>query len=363
MNFLKQTFTFVALSTLVFLTSCEKDDKNADQLTNPSYVVPETYNFENASYGGQEDRLNMLAELEAYLKTANSGGVIDATKAKAMYANDGYTWESDTFAVVQPTKDLKSKTHPDQQAEVEALIDQLADLSVNGSSTTSLDGSDKTYLFDENGFEPIQLIAKGIMGSCFYFQGTSSYLSDAKMNVENDTLVEGKDYTKMQHHWDEAFGYLGAPVAFSGSNTSGGVYWGKYAKKTGVGSLTTIDDLMQAFISGRAAINNKDYDARDKAIGVVRAQWEMIPVASALHYLNGAIADVADAALRNHKLSEAIAFTSALKYNSESSISASQVDAIIAALGANLNEVTAEQIGEARTLLAEAFNITNASEF
>ena len=120
---------------------------------------------------------------------------------------------------------------------------------------------------------------------------------------------------------------------------------------------------MQAFISGRAAIDNKDYEARDKAIGVIRAQWELIPVASALHYLNGAIDDIADDALRNHKLSEAIAFTSALKYNSEASISASQVDAIIAALGTNLNEVTPEQIGEARTLLAEAFNISNASEF
>lgn len=362
MKLLKQTFTYIALSSVVFLTSCEKDDHEHDEVVVPSYEIPETYNFENASYSGQIDRLNMLVELEAYLKTANSGEVIDAAKAKSMYANEAYTWESDTFALAQPTKDLKSKTFPDQQAAVEALIDQLADLSANGTATTSLDGN-KTYVFDENGFEPIQLIAKGIMGSCFYYQGTSSYLSDAKMNVENDTLVEGKDYTKMQHHWDEAFGYLGAPIAFSGANTGGGVYWGKYAKKTIGGGLTTIDDLMQAFISGRAAIDNKDYAARDKAIGVIRTQWELIPVASALHYLNGAIDDIADDALRNHKLSEAIAFTSALKYNSEASISASQVDAIIAALGTNLNEVTPEQIGEARTLLAEAFNISNASEF
>lgn len=362
MKLLKQTFTYLALSSVVFFTSCEKDEKKNDVVDVPSYEIPESYNFENASYSGQVERLNMLAELEAYLKTANNGDVIDAATAKAMYANEGYTWTSSAFEIEQPTKNLKSKTTSDQQTEVESLIDQLADLSVNGSTTTSEDGA-KTYLFDENGLEPIQLIVKGIMGSCFYYQGTSVYLSDGKMAVDNDNLVEGKDYTKMQHHWDEAFGYLGASVDFSGANTGGGIYWGKYAKKTLAGGLTSIDDLMDAFITGRAAIDNQEYTARDEAIGKVRANWEMIPVASALHYLNGAIVDVTDAALRNHKLSEAIAFTSALKYNSEKSISDSQVDAIIDALGTNLNEVTPAEINQAITLLADAFNITNASDY
>nr|MCS5662681.1 hypothetical protein [Flavobacteriales bacterium] len=91
--------------------------------------------------------------------------------------------------------------------------------------------------------------------------------------------------------------------------------------------------------------------------------WEMIPVAAALHYLNGAIDDIADDALRNHKLSEAVAFISALKYNAEASISATEVDAIIASLGTNLYEVTSTKINDARTSLADAFGITNASDF
>ena len=57
------------------------------------------------------------------------------------------------------------------------------------------------------------------------------------------------------------------------------------------------------------------------------------------------------------------AFISALKYNSEASVSASQVDAIIGALGTNLNEVTPVEINQAITLLADAYNITNAAEF
>ena len=50
--------------------------------------------------------------------------------------------------------------------------------------------------FSVNGFEPVQLIIKGIMGSCFYYQGTSVYLSEAKMNVDNDvaSLTSDKVY-------------------------------------------------------------------------------------------------------------------------------------------------------------------------
>ena len=185
------------------------------------------------------------------------------------------------------------------------------------------------------------------------------------MYVDNDVdaLVDN-EYTDMQHHFDESFGYLGAPVEFSIANTDGGVYWGKYAKKTINGGLETIDHLMyDGFILGRAAIDNEDYETRDEAIGTIRAEWEMIPVAAALHYLNGVIDDIADDALRNHALSEAIAFISALKYNAEASISATEVDAIIASLGTNLYEVTPEVINETRTSLAAAFDITNTADY
>ena len=360
MKIFKQSAKFIALSMVALLASCT--DKGEGE--GNDYAVPTTYNFENASYGGQVDRLNMLAELETYIKLANEGGVVDASLVKAMYANEGYTWTSEAFAVVQPTKDLESKTFETQQAVIGALIDELADLSVNGTFTTSANG-EKSYLFNANGFEPIQLISKGIMGSCFYYQGTSVYLSDAKMDVDNDvSALEEGAYTDMQHHFDESFGYFGAPIEFSIANADGGVYWGKYGKKTINGGLETIDNLMQdGFNLGRAAINNEDYTTRDEAIGTIRAEWEMIPVSAALHYLNGAIEDIADDALRNHQLSKAIAFISALEYNADKSITVTEIDAIIAELGTNLYEITPEMINEARTRLADAFGLTNATDY
>ena len=359
MKLIKTTLKLSLVLALGFMASCTEPEEGSND-----YNVPSSYSFENASYSGQVDRLNMLSELETYMKLANSGEVVDAATMKAMYSNDNFEWTSEAFAEAQPTKDLESKTFDTQQAVINALIEELADLSVTGTLTVSNDGA-KSYMFNEYGFEPIQLISKGIMGSCFYYQGTSVYLSDAEMDVDNEVdALEAGAYTDMQHHWDEAFGYFGAPTEFSIANTDGGTFWGKYATKTISGGLNTIDNIMQdGFILGRAAVDNEDYDVRDEAIGVIRSEWEMIPVAAALHYLNDALGNITDDALRNHELSEAIAFISALKYNVEATITATAVDAIIAELGTNLYEVTPEMINAARTSLANAYGVSNATDY
>jgi len=359
MNFIKSTLRISLVFSLGFVVSCT-DPEPGDT----SYDVPTSFNFENASYSGQVDRLNMLSELETYMKLANAGEVVDAETLKAMYANEGIVWSSAAFAAAQPTKDLASKTFDSHQVVISSLMDELAELSVSGTLTTSNDGA-KTYLFNENGFEPIQLIQKGLLVVYFNTKETSVYLSDAKMDVDNDIdALEVGAYTDMQHHWDEAFGYFGAPTEFSMANTDGSVFWAKYAKKTMNGGLNTIDNLMlDGFILGRAAVNNEDYICRDKAIETIRGEWEMIPVSAALHYLNGALENITDDALRNHELSEAIAFISALKYNVEATVTATAVDVIIAELGTNLYEVTPEMINNTRTALANAFGITNATDY
>ena len=121
--------------------------------------------------------------------------------------------------------------------------------------------------------------------------------------------------------------------------------------------------MQDGFIAGRHAINNMDYDARDQAIAIIQAEWEMIPVASALYYLNSAEAAIADDAVRNHALSEAIAFMSALKWNSNALVTPSQVDDMIDMLGDNLFNITALMISDTRNALASAYGISNSTEF
>ena len=117
----------ISLSVTSFFTSCDKDEdvmgctdssatnfnasatEDDGSCTYDVSTAPTTYNFSNASYGGQIDRLNMLKELETYLKTVNDGAVIDASIAKSMYANDGYTWTSDALLMVSQLNNLKIK--------------------------------------------------------------------------------------------------------------------------------------------------------------------------------------------------------------------------------------------------------------
>lgn len=359
---------FMSALVAVSLTSCDKDDNDDD-----SYTVPSAYNFDNASYSGQVSRLNMMEEMTSYMKTGNTAGTtVDASQLKAMYANDGFTWTSDAFGAVQPTKQLKNKTVTGQDTYFENWMDKLAQASestVAGSNgvagvLSSNDGA-KNYLMDENGYEPTQIIEKGLMGAVFYYQGTSVYLSDEQIDVENDVNEEGKDYTAMQHHWDESFGYFGAPTELNSSNINDLSlrFYAKYIKKANDAGLGTVDALMNdGFTKGRAAIDNKDYDARDAAIATVRAEWEMVLVTTGLHYINGAIDDYADDALRNHQLSEAYSFIRSLKYNSARKITDAQVDAVLAKMGANFYETSTTDLDAARTELAAIYSLT-ATDF
>ncbi|MGB1218898.1 MAG: DUF4856 domain-containing protein [Flavobacteriales bacterium] len=360
--------SIMLLGTL--LSSCGGDDKD--------YSVPNSYNFSNASYSGQTARINMLKELSTYMKSAVSNAeAVSEQQLLDMYANSNYTWTSAPFSIDQPTKQLKNKTFSGEVQNMENLMSSLASISTSTSSgsngnaglVSSADGS-KTYLFDANGMEPVQLIEKGLMASVFYYQATSVYLSEAKVGGANNTVnVVDKDYTAMQHYWDEAFGYLAAPIDLNEDNieqkkTDGELaFYSKYLLKTVAADLPTVKHLMKrGFINGRAAIDNKDYDKRDEATEYVRNAWEMINVAAGLHYLNGALADIGDDALRNHKLSEAYAFIKALKFNSGKTITDTDIDAALAALGTNFYTISPSQIEEAKTILGTAFDV-NPSDF
>src|SRR5690606_10381735 len=102
---------------------------------------------------------------------------------------------------------------------------------------------------------------------------------------DNDNFVTGKNYTEMQHHWDEAYGYFTSAIDYPANGTDR--FWGKYtyAREGVLGSATTISE---AFRKGRAAIDNKDYDTRDAQIAIIRNEMEKVCAGTAISYLNKA---------------------------------------------------------------------------
>ena len=354
---------------LLFFSACQKEENGP---LPPGYDIPSVYEFENVDYSGQLQRLSMLQEMKTYMRSANTPGtVLDFPRLSAMYANDasiaGWAQSYDE------SKQLKSKTFEDVQVYFELVLKNLASASQSSVEAregqagiaVSADGS-KRYLLGPKGLEHAQISEKGIMGACFYYQATSVYLGAERMNVDNDLVVSGQG-TKMEHHWDEAFGYLGVPRDFP-LDTDGLAFWGSYCDARDE-LLATNQRIMDAFLKGRAAISNGDLKTRDDAIAEVRQVWEEIVAGTALHYFNKAIKDYDDFAARAHALSEGLAFVYALQFNPAKRLSNQEVSELLMLTAGsgdffemNVYATDMDRLIRVRDQLAEAFDMETIKE-
>ncbi|MFY0607510.1 MAG: DUF4856 domain-containing protein [Cyclobacteriaceae bacterium] len=335
MSTYKTSLFRIAIVMIAFVgISCQESDD-----VTKGMEVPETYEFmrngeSSVSYQGQTDRMNMLEELKNYIATSHNGDQLDENILLDMYANENSPFGNAELNT--STKNLESKTFI---ADVNFFKEELK--SAAASSGTTEDAAQgkagliarspgNNILVDEKGWEYVQIIEKGLMGAVFFNQIFNVYLSDSKIgnDVNNEDLVEGKNYTAMEHHWDEAFGYYGINPSF---DTEGVVrFWGKYAYGR-AGHTESAMKLKDAFLAGRTAIVNKDNEARDAARDILYKEFELVSAATAIHYINSGISDISNAATGElfHHISEAYAFTMALKYSPFKSITDEQIDTIL----------------------------------
>lgn len=357
LNFFKyRTIALAAIAASVMFTSCSEDGD--DQL---SYNVPTTYNFQNVNYSGQSTRIAMLDALGNYIKTGNTGAALDAQVMKNMYANANAPFAD--AALNTSGKQLKDKTIAPAREAYEAYFDAIALASQsNGVAASSgqagilTTADNKTYLVDANGVELGQVIQKGLMGAVFYYQAVDGYLTPAKIGagVDNTTVTPGEG-TAMEHHWDEAFGYFGAPTDFP-TNLNNLKYWANYSNQVNP-AINSNKILMDAFIKGRAAISAKDMAGKEAAIATIRAEWERLVAASAIHELNAAKNNIADQAKKSHYLSETIGFVMSLKYKTDRKLTDAQYNQVMASIGTNLYNTTGANIATAIDILSAAYGM------
>lgn len=358
---LHSTFTLLSLTlVLLFSASCNQDPVG--------YDIPTTYNFTNVSYSGQTARLDMVGEMTAYMKTANTSGVaVDADVLKDMFANRNNRFSDE--ALNSTTKQIQNKTFALDTTTFLDWMDNIASASASmvpgaeGTAGVVVSSSDpsKSYLFDENGREMTQYIEKGLMGALMYYQISEVYLGDEKIGsgVDNTIVTEGEG-TDMEHHWDEAFGYFGAPIDFP-SNTTDARYIAKYCN-TVDGQLGLNATIMTAFMTGRAAISNDDMETKDQQVTILRANIEKVFAATAIHYLNGAEDNFADDAVRMHELSEAWAFIYGLRFNSEKTATLTQINDILDALGDDFWTISIADIESARDQLSIIYGLDDVKD-
>jgi hypothetical protein len=320
--------------------------------TETVYVLPEEYSFtrngvSTVYYTGQTARVGMATELKSAINdTSYTKDQIDTMFA----SGTGFTDAS----LDASGKNVRGKTatSPVAASTVRPLFDgwieefttvvapavtagTTASSGVAGSYTEA-DGS-RTVKVTAKGFELNQVFSKGLIGALQIDQIINNYLSFSKLDgarEDNDAGIYGykndqaENYiTKMEHYWDEGFGYLygldsqfksGLGEAPNKDTANLNYYLNKINSQDNEAGIS--DKIYKAFIAGRAAIVNKDYDERDKQAAIISAELSKVIGYKAHYYLVGGAEDITngDWADALHALSEAYGFILGMQFTKDS---------------------------------------------
>jgi hypothetical protein len=323
-------------------------------VTNTVYVLPEEYSFtrdgvSTVFYSGQTARLRMASEL----KSAMNNISYTQEQINNMFSS-GTGFTDATLDASGKNVRGKTATSPIAQSTVRPLFDSwieefttvvapavtagtTASSGVAGSYTEA-DGS-RTVKVTSKGFELNQVFSKGLIGALQVDQIINNYLSFSKLDgarEDNDAGIYAYTHpaateasiTKMEHYWDEGFGYLqgldsqfksGLGTAPNKDSANLNYYLNKINGQDNEAGIS--DAIYNAFIAGRAAIVNKDYEERDKQAGIISAEISKVIGYKAHYYLVGGAEDITngDWASALHALSEAYGFILGLQFTKDSS--------------------------------------------
>ncbi|MDY0779702.1 DUF4856 domain-containing protein [Tenacibaculum sp. IB213877] len=389
----KIILSVVAVSATIF-TSCSDDNNTPAEIT-----APATYKFERSgsstvSFSGQTTRILMAEQLVAAFKDPNK----TQEELNAMFAHAEGDADFSNSDLNASSKNIRSKTAASldyfssntteanaiktkfdgwieaQVTEVFPNWEVAAEAGVAGQIQQNGGGSIR-YV-NAKGLELNQAFAKSLIGGLMADQMLNNYLSvnvlDEGTNVEDNdavTLVADKNYTTMEHKWDEAYGYLyGAETDAASPVLGADSFLNKY-----VNSVDSDDDfagiandIYEAFKLGRAAIVAKDYQLRDKQAEIIREAVSKVIAVRAVHYLQGGKANLGtDMAAAFHDLSEGYGFIQALRFTRSAStnqphLPVAEIEAFLGVLmdGNGFWSVSADALDQISIRIATVYGFT-----
>jgi hypothetical protein len=364
----KVILSLAVFSTLLF--SCTDDD-SAVVIEQPVVVeAPDTYTFTRegettVSFGGQTSRLEMAASLMGQLNSEN----VLASDLLTMF-NDGTGFGDSTLDDSGKKLGNKTAAYGDESVveDIRAFITEYADVVSTSFSTDAEAGvagshtgaGGRTVRINGKGMELNQVFAKSLIGALVMDQVAYGYLSATKIGdaVENVALEDGENYTKMEHHFDEGFGYVygqESDITAAASPDGSGVLFAKYLKKVNASEEPGIaTEIYDAFKMGRAAIVANDSEVRDAQAEIVKTKMSRVILHKAAYYLRGAAeaksAAAVDYADYFHGLSEGYGFVLSLQFtydqNGVSYFSHAEVDTMLTSLeaGNGFWDITPEEL-------------------
>lgn len=392
--------TFLTLLTGTFFTSCSDDDP-VIEIDNPNFYEFERNAASTVSFSGQSTRIAMGEELISALKDFGQ----TATTLQEIYANETTNGsDANPFsneALNSSTKSIRSKTaasrdffssNTTEAATIKADFESWIDAQVNevfpnqnqlaapGVAGQIADGSSVRYV-NGKGLEYNQAVNKGLIGALLVDQMLNNYFStsvldEADNRTLNDagTVADGKNYTTMEHKWDEAYGYLFEassdstdPIATLGEDSFLNKYLSRVNNDSDFAGIA--NDIFEAFKLGRAAIVAGDYTVRDQQAEIIKELVSKVIGVRAVYYLqagkNALPGSGNDYGPAFHDLSEGFGFVYSLRFtrkpnSNDSYFSRSEVDTFISQLteGNGFWDVSASTLDEISSDIAAKFDFT-----
>jgi len=338
-----------AITALTVFASCSTDDEvlpDDNQIITPVDYTFERGNNPTVDYSGQTTRLQMAAEL---MGSFNDFDNATAESLSNMFSNTNNPFSS--AALNESDKSVKSKVAAsnlyfstnsvestaikndfeafitEQMEAVKPNREQLAEPGVAGQIA---DGSSVRYV-NGQGLEMNQAFAKSLIGGLVLDQILNHYLSQAVLDEgdnrsRNDEGIveEGKNYTTMEHKWDEAYGYLYGDPSIPTANPNSVLnqsqdrllfnYLGRLENDSDFAGIA--EDTFEAFKKGRAAIAAGEYEVRDEQVAIIRENLSKVVAVRAIYYLQGGKEALAEGKYGSafHDLSEGYGFIYSLRF-------------------------------------------------
>lgn len=379
-------------SALLIACGGGDDDNPVDSGSGSTTIdIPTAYVFDSrfndgessVAYSGQTVRNLLLQDLKIFIDNLGKEGAEPATVEDLLqfYAyDDGLNLESlstagdmpvveNRYSSISTGKNLSGKISKDVVIGYGKTADELVRewfeiIAANSQDADKL-GTPAVYT-DDNGVDLTQMINKVLIGAVPYYQATGVYLGGL-LEDENGSPVEGKSYTEMEHHWDEAFGYFGAARdygRYSDAQLAGSV--GDYTfdsngdgqidfkseynfglsrnagkRDKGGSGVNLSGDIFAAFLVGRTLIVNQGSASDIAAQRELAANgMEKVIAATVVHYVNDTLSDMAalgtddeNRVNLNKHWAEMKGFTVALQYSPFRLISQGQLEELHGIMG------------------------------
>ena len=375
------------------LIACGDDDNPVDSGSGGSTTIdiPTAYVFDSrfnegessVAYSGQVVRNLLLQDLKIFIDNLGKEGAEPASVEDLLqfYAyDDGLNLESlstagdmavveNRYSSISTGKNLVGKISKDVVIGYGKTADELVRewfeiIAANSQDADKL-GTPAVYT-DDNGVDLTQMINKVLIGAVPYYQATGVYLGGL-LEDENGSVAEGKSYTEMEHHWDEAFGYFGAARDYSrysdaqlagkvadytfDSNGDGQIdFKSEYnfglsrnagKRDKGGSGVNFTGDIFAAFLAGRTLIVNQGSQSDIAAQRELAANgMEKVIAATVVHYVNDTLSDMAalgtddeNRVNLNKHWAEMKGFTVALQYSPFRLISQGQLEELHGIMG------------------------------